>query len=103
MATEVSPGTVPVAARLRVRRLRSERVALAGNVVGMLALLGLIAGCAVVAVAAEQHHTFLSPSIHQKAPPGWLTWPFHGLWSNLTTNRHWIQNALDAVMLGMLA
>ncbi|MFL5885016.1 MAG: glycosyltransferase 87 family protein [Thermoleophilaceae bacterium] len=101
-APELPPTALPVARATRAWRLPREPVAVAGAVLGALALLGLLVGCALVAVAAEQHHTFLSPSV-RRSPPAWLVWPFHGLWTNFPEDRHWIQNALDVVLLGMLA
>src|SRR5437763_14142050 len=68
---------------------------------GLLALAGLVAGCVVVVVAADQHHSFLAPSI-RKNPPSWLTWPFRGVWNDLPVNRFWLERLVLFVLLGTL-
>jgi hypothetical protein len=86
-------------ALLRPRRI--ELGAVVRNVLGSLALLGLVAGCVLAVVAAAQHPSFLAPSL-RKAPPHWLTWPFRGLWRNVPQQRGWLENALDVDLLAML-
>src|SRR5205807_4844534 len=68
------------------------------------AALGVIlAGSLLVVVAAAQGRMkWLSPSIHPHAP-GWLTWPFGGLWSSASTNQTSVEWLVLITLLVMTA
>lgn len=76
------------------------RTAHAVQIIGGFALLGLVAGTLLVVVAAGQGSSSLSTAIKLRSP-GWLTWPFHGLWHGRTNDHFDIQIAFLLVVLAM--
>ncbi len=82
--------------RARSRSLHAEQV------VGGLALLGLVVGTLLLVFAAAQGATSLSTPIKGTAP-GWLLFPFHGLWTNRTLDHGDIQDGFLTIVLAMLA
>ncbi|GAC1322358.1 MAG: polyprenol phosphomannose-dependent alpha 1,6 mannosyltransferase MptB [Thermoleophilaceae bacterium] len=85
-----------------IASLRGLRTLPAAKLLGALALFGICAGTLLVAVAAGQGHSFLAGTLKRDAP-GWLTWPFGGLWSHRTNDHLDLQVGLLIVLLAMFA
>src|SRR5437764_9236968 len=90
------------AVRAPFRPFAGVRAAVVFRFFGILALAGLVAGCVIIAVRADQHRSFLAASIRKHAP-GWLIWPFHGMWSDLPVNRVWLERFVLFLLLGTIA
>jgi hypothetical protein len=97
--TDVRPVTPAAGLDAIARRARDVYLP---QVLGALALLGIVAGTLLIAIAAAQGHSFLTTSL-KLHPPHWLTWPFGGLWSTRTNDHRDMQVGLLAALLGMFA
>ena len=97
--TDVRPVTPAAGIDAIARRARDVYLP---QVIGALALLGIVIGTLLVAIAAAQGHSLLTTSLKQN-PPHWLTWPFGGLWAHRTNDHRDISVGLLTALLGMFA
>lgn len=72
------------------------------QLIGGLALAGLILGLLVLVVAAAQGNTFLSRVVNTYSV-GWLKWPFYGLWHSRTNDHDDVNQAFVFIMIAELA
>ena len=93
--------TLPRLADDAATRTRA-RTAYLPQLLGGLALAGLVVGVLVLVVAAAQGNTYLSRVVNTYSV-GWLKWPFYGLWDSRTNDHTDIQAAFVLIMVAEFA
>jgi Glycosyltransferase family 87 len=94
-ATQISAGVGPLSPQATAKRADAATVA------GVVAILGLIAGSLLIAVAAARGPSILSPPLSHDTN-GWLTGPFHGIWPGRFSREATLQPPLAVVLGAML-
>src|SRR5947209_3438604 len=93
--------TLPRLADDAATRARA-RTAYLPQLIGGLALAGLVVGVLVLVVAAAQGNTYLSRVVNTYSV-GWLKWPFYGLWKSRTNDHTDIRAAFVLIMVAEFA
>ena len=71
------------------------------QVIGALALLGIVGGTLLVVIAASQGNSFLWDQRVVFNPPSWITSPFGGLWRHRTFDHYDLEWGLLTILLSM--